>query len=137
LCKRSSLLQEFVEEKVQTRIDRKDPGTMSLKRKRFIASEDIAGLVTIQPLIQFYQGKDQKSCFGQYLRFVTNFEGKEALDDPSIFFCKIRIKAFLKMFADTEKAPNTIANKARYFGEVKLNHLSQSFTVITLVERTR
>lgn len=62
--------------------------------------------------------KDYNCTFAQFVYFVKQVEGEETIIDDTFWFHKKRIEVFLRMFKVSEKAPNTLGNKAKILAEV-------------------
>ena len=80
--------------------------------------------------------QDYFSIYGQFVKFIEIVEGEfeGELPDNTIFFSKFRLKAFLEMMQKIGKKPNTIANKAKTFCEVKSIYIFK-IIVIKMDER--
>jgi hypothetical protein len=67
--------------------------------------------------------KDYTCTFAQFLKFVTFVEGDDIVNNQYIWFNKVRVENFIELMRATNKAPNTIANKAKMFCEVMIYFL--------------
>jgi hypothetical protein len=62
--------------------------------------------------------KDYTCAFAQFIYFIKSVEGEDTKIEPFFWFNKKRISTFLKLLKVSNKAPNTLGNKAKIFSEV-------------------